>query len=105
MNFHDLYNRGGAEAGTEFFRTLYDALKPGGVLGVIDHAGSAGQDNASFHRVDVGATKRALESAGFTIAAESDLLANPDDDHRVGIQDESLNGKTDRFLIRARKPM
>lgn len=105
MNFHDLYNSGGAEVGTAFLKSIYDTLKPGGVLGVIDHVGIAGQDNAAFHRVELDATKEALESAGFTIEAESDLLANPADDHEVGVRDPSLEGKSDRFLIRARKPM
>lgn len=104
MNFHDQYNRGGPEAGTAFLRSIYDTLKPGGVLGVIDHVGVAGQDNAELHRVEPAAAKEALENAGFTVEAESDLLANPDDPHTVGIRDPSVEGNTDKFLIRARKP-
>ncbi|MBN1239022.1 MAG: class I SAM-dependent methyltransferase [Gammaproteobacteria bacterium] len=104
MNYHDVYNRGGDEAGTAFLEGVYDVLKPGGVLGVIDHVGIAGQDNAAFHRVEVDAVKRTLEAAGFTVEEESDLLANPEDDHTRNIRDDSLD-RTDKMLIRARKPM
>jgi len=104
MNFHDQYNSGGLEAGTAFLRSIYDVLKPGGVLGVIDHVGMAGQDNSELHRVEPEAAKEALENAGFTVEDESDALANPDDPHTVGVRDESVSGRTDKFLIRARKP-
>lgn len=105
MNFHDVYNSGGAEVGAAFLESIYDTLKAGGVLGIIDHVGIAGQDNAALHRVELAATKEALESAGFVVEAESDLLANPADDHSAGVRDPSLDGKSDRFLILARKPM
>lgn len=104
MNYHDVYNNGGDEAGTAFLRGIYDVLKPGGVLGIIDHVGIAGQDNAAFHRIETAAVKRTLEAAGFTVDAESDLLANEDDDHMRNIRDESLE-RSDKMLIRARKPM
>ena len=46
----------------------------------------------------------ALTKAGFTIEAESNILANPADDHAKGVFDPSVRGKTDQFLFRARKP-
>ncbi|HEX7082039.1 MAG TPA: hypothetical protein VF329_13595 [Gammaproteobacteria bacterium] len=104
MNFHDQYNRGGLEAGAAFLQGIYDALKPGGVLGLIDHVGIEGQDNAEFHRVQPEAAKEALEEVGFTVEAESDLLENPDDPHTVGVRDPSVRGHTDKFLFLARKP-
>ena len=104
MNYHDVYNNGGDEVGTAFLEGIHAVLKPGGVLGIIDHVGIAGQDNAAFHRIEPEAVKRTLEAAGFTVEEESDLLANPDDDHERSIRDESLDS-TDKMLIRARKPM
>ncbi|MCP5145220.1 MAG: class I SAM-dependent methyltransferase [Gammaproteobacteria bacterium] len=104
LNLHDVYNRGGLEAGTAFAKGVFDALKPGGVFGVIDHAGSAGQNNAEMHRMRLSEAVAALEEAGFRIEAVGDILQNPADDHTKGIRDPSLNRNSDRFVIRARKP-
>ena len=103
LNFHDLQNRGDA-AGQLFLGDAFKALKPGGVFAVIDHEGSAGQDNAALHRVELAVAKQALENAGFIVEAVSEVLHNPADDHTLNIRDESLQRNTDRFVIRARKP-
>src|SRR5512134_379521 len=103
LNLHDLYNGQNGEAtAVAFAKGVYDALKPGGVFGVIDHVGIAGQDNAGFHRMQVAQAEDVLTKAGFTIEAESNILANPADDHTKGVRDMARH--TDQFLIRARKP-
>ena len=102
LNLHDFQNRSAEEAQV-FLSGIFKALKPGGVLGVIDHEGSAGLDNASLHRLELTTAKKALETAGFIIEATSDVLDNPADDHTLIYKDESLGRNTDRFLIRARK--
>ena len=109
MNLHDIYNGfgnqpAGEPAAVAFVKTLYDALKPGGVLAVIDHVGVAGQDNVKLHRMLLQQARDVLQKAGFTIEAESKLLANPADDHTKGVMDPALRGHTDQFMIRARKP-
>jgi predicted methyltransferase len=105
LNLHDIYNGQGGEAGAiALLKGVYDALKPGGVLGLIDHTGIAGQDNAAFHRIQPQQARDALTKAGFTIEAESNILANPADDHTKGVRDPSVARHTDQFLIRARKP-
>jgi predicted methyltransferase len=104
QNLHDLYNGGGEAGAMPLIEGVYDALKPGGVFGLMDHRGVAGQPNANLHRMEVAAARDLLTKAGFTIEAESDLLANPADDHTRGPGDESLGGNSDRFLIKARKP-
>lgn len=103
-NFHDMYNRGGDEGGVAFLSGIYAALKPGGVLGLIDHEGLPDGDNAELHRVDPDAVRRTLEATGFVIEAESDLLDNPDDPKNVSVRDPSVAGKTAKILVRARKP-
>jgi len=103
LNFHDLHNRG-AEAVALFLGDVYKALKPGGVFAVIDHEGSAGQDNKSLHRIETAVAAAALEQAGFVVEGVSEILDNPADDHSLHMRDESLQRNTDRFLIRARKP-
>jgi predicted methyltransferase len=103
LNMHDLYNGQNGEAtAVAFAKGVFDALKPGGVFGVIDHAGIAGQNNAQFHRMQAAQAKDVLTKAGFVVEAESNILANPADDHTKGVRD--LAGHTDQFLIRARKP-
>jgi predicted methyltransferase len=105
LNLHDIYNgQGGEAAAVAMLEGVYDALKPGGVLGVIDHVGIAGQDNATFHRMQPQQARDALSKAGFTVEADSNILANPADDHTKGVRDPSVARKTDQFLIRARKP-
>jgi predicted methyltransferase len=85
-------------------KAIYAGLKPGGVLGLIDHVGVAGQDNAKLHRMLPQQARDAITKAGFTIEAESKLLANPADDHTKGVFDPAIRGKTDQFMFRARKP-
>ena len=104
LNFHDIYNRGGAEAANALLKTVKKVLKPRGVLGIIDHAGAAGADNAALHRIEESAVRRALEEARLEVEAESDLLRNPQDDYSKGPFDPSTRGRTDRFLLRVRNP-
>jgi predicted methyltransferase len=105
LNLHDIYNgKDGETAAAAFVKSAYDALKPGGVFGVIDHVGIAGQDNAKFHRIQIQQARDVLTKAGFKIEAESDILKNPADDHTKGVRDPSVSRHTDQFLIRARKP-
>lgn len=104
LNLHDMYNSGGDEAALALLEGVYAVLKPGGVFGLIDHAGMEGQDNADLHRMVPADARRLLTEAGFEVETESDLLDNPDDDHTRAVRDPSLNRNTDRFLFRARKP-
>jgi predicted methyltransferase len=102
LNLHDIYGQGGEAAAVAFAKGVYDALKPGAVFGVIDHAGIAGQNNAQFHRIELENARDVLTKAGFRIEAESNILANPADDHTKPVRDMARH--TDQFLIRARKP-
>jgi predicted methyltransferase len=103
LNFHDIYNGRGAEAALGASKVVFAMLKPNGVFGVIDHNGNSGTDNSALHRIEVALVIETLEKAGFTIET-SNLLANPDDAHDKMVFDPSVRGKTDRFLILARKP-
>jgi len=86
---------------------IMKALKPGGYFCLIDHhaeAGSGARDVKTLHRVDAALVKKEVLAAGFKLDAESDLLRNGDDDHTLSVFDESIRGKTDRFIYRFRKP-
>lgn len=109
LNLHDLYNgymdvAGSEQAAVDFLTAIFAALKPGGVLGVIDHVGIDGQDNKTLHRMLPQQARDVLRKAGFTIEAESNMLANPADDHTKIVVDPAIRFKTDQFLIRARRP-
>ena len=104
LNLHDVYNFGGEDAALAMLKTILQMLKPGGVFGVIDHVGIEGQDNKQLHRIEPAVARRLLTSAGFTIEAESSLLANPGDNHTLQVFDPSLHRDTDRFLFKAVRP-
>lgn len=104
-NFHDYhYNEPGEATALEILFSIKKTLKPGGVLGITDHVGTADHDNRELHRIEPHIIRAALQQAGFVIEAESDLFANPEDDHSLEVYDEKIYLKTDRVLIRARKP-
>lgn len=104
LNLHDAYIFAGEEGAATFLQNIFTALKPGGVLGVIDHVGIAGQNNSKLHRIEREKVVAFLNNAGFVIEAESDLLFNPKDDHTLPMRDPSLGRNTDRMLFKARKP-
>jgi len=112
LNYHDLYWESAKYSiprtdPQAFLKQLYAAVKPGGVVGVVDHVGPAGDTRAvvdKLHRIDPAAVKADFEAAGFRLEAESPLLANPADDHSKMVFDPTVRGKTDRFLYRFRKP-
>ncbi|MGI9202646.1 MAG: hypothetical protein ACR2Q3_01480 [Woeseiaceae bacterium] len=101
---HDFYNRDGEENTLRFLASIRTALKPGGVLGVMDHVGDADQPNGELHRIDPEIARDLLNRAGFQIEAESDLFANSRDDHTLMVYDDAVYLQTDRFLFRAISP-
>ncbi len=101
---HDFYYRDGEANALAFLASIYEALKPGGILGVMDHVGVDSEDNKALHRMTPELARDLLVRSGFEIEAESDMFANSDDDHRLMVYDEQIYLKTDRFLFRARKP-
>jgi predicted methyltransferase len=108
MNWHDLYLGAMPEGTPETVAAvLYDSLKPGGSLVVVDHlaAEGAGAEAANtLHRMDADLARAALTGAGFVIEAESDMYAHPDDPRDTNVFDESIRGSTDQFVWRLRKP-
>jgi predicted methyltransferase len=105
LNFHDIYNGSGSAAAQAFLGHVSKLLKPGGVLGVIDHSGAAGNGNDKLHRIEEKKVREAAEQAGFEVLGSSDLLRNPEDDLSAGVFDPAIRGNTDRFLLALGKPI
>lgn len=109
QNYHDLHdamNEGADVVAVD--RAVLRALKPGGVFVVLDHVaepGSGLRDTETLHRIDPEAIKREAKAAGFMFEAESDVLRNPEDDHRLRIFDPKIRGRTDQIVLRFRKPL
>jgi predicted methyltransferase len=113
LDYHDVYWEN-AERGIvrmdpdQWLKALYAAMKPGAVVGVIDHVASPNSDTRAtvekLHRIDPAVLRADFARAGFTLAAERDLLRNPADDHSLPVFDEKIRGRTDRAMFRFRKP-
>lgn len=112
LSYHDIYyadpeNGWPKIDGPKLLAEIYKGLKPGGVLGVVDHyaeAGSPRETGNSVHRIDPGIVISELELAGFVLDGKSQVLRNMDDDYSKIVFDPDLRGKTDRFVLRFRKP-
>lgn len=86
---------------------LYAAMKPGGIVGVIDHAGNRGDTRAvveATHRIDPDVVKADFARAGFRLVGESRHLRTSGDDYAKNVFDPALRGKTDRFVLKFVKP-
>lgn len=107
--YHDLKVQTGAQSvDTEDMNArIFAALRPGGRYLVIDHKAQdyAGwRDVSTLHRIDEATIIEEVTDAGFELIANSNLLANPNDDHRSNMRDPSIRGRTDRAVLVFRKP-
>ena len=112
MDYHDVYWES-AKYGIvkmdpdQWLKTIYDSMKPGAVVGVVDHVANPGDTRDTvqkLHRIDPNTVKADFKKAGFVLEAESNILRNPADDHSLLVFDPKIRGKTDRFVFKFRKP-
>jgi predicted methyltransferase len=108
QNYHDLHDSFAKPADLAIVnKKVYDALKPGGLYVVLDHAAEAGsglRDTETLHRIDEAVVKKEVEDAGFKLAYESKILRNPADPHTAKVFDPAIRHKTDQFILVFRKP-
>jgi predicted methyltransferase len=108
QNWHDLHLKAASPgAAAAIAKKLYDSLKPGGVLLVIDHVANTDPSFAvpqTLHRIDPAAARAEIESAGFKFDGELPLLRNPNDPHTANVFTPEIRGKTDQFIYKFRKP-
>ena len=113
LDYHDLYWESAEYKFPKmdpapFVRALYRSMKPGAVLGVIDHVanpgGSTREVAQALHRIDPATVRSDFQAAGFVFDRESPLLRNPADDHKKIVFDPSIRFHTDQIIYRFRKP-
>ena len=119
LTFRNLHNWIERKEINGALRAFYKALKPGGVLGVVDHRGRTdlsqeAQMKFGYVREDVAI--KLIEKVGFKLAAKSEVNANPKDtkdypdgvwtlppSYRLGDKDRAKYqaiGESDRFTHR-----
>jgi predicted methyltransferase len=123
LTFRNLHGFVRAGVTEQVLRSFYDVLKPGGVLGVVQHR--AGEATTKDPDAFVGylpqdRVVQLVESAGFELEAQSEINANPKDtaDYPKGVwtlppsytlgdvdraRYEAI-GESDRMTLRFRKP-
>jgi predicted methyltransferase len=123
LTFRNVHNWLKAGTAATVFAAMYDALKPGGLLGVVEHravAGTAEADMISSGYVTEARVEQLAREAGFELVASSEINANPGDDShhpngvwslppslRGGDSDRSVYlaiGESDRMTLTFRKP-
>ena len=106
LTFRNVHNWrfGGADKTTDAFKQIFAMLKPGGTLGVVEHRLDESDDSAKEEKS--GYMKKSsivafAEAAGFKLAGESEINANPKDrkDYPKGVwtlPPSLTEGETDR---------
>ncbi|MBC7404461.1 MAG: class I SAM-dependent methyltransferase [Cytophaga sp.] len=92
LTFRNIHNwvGGGDTVVKNVFQSAYDALKPGGVFGIVEHrlpAAKTQDEKASTGYMHEAYVIKLAEKAGFTFVAKSEVNANPKDDadHENGV--------------------
>jgi predicted methyltransferase len=125
LTFRNVHNWrfGGADNTQAAFNQMYAMLKPGGILGVVDHRLPEDMDSALEEKSGYMKKSSILgfaKAAGFELVAESDINANPKDSHDwpdgvwtlppvLGKGDTDREkylaiGESDRLTLKFRKP-
>jgi predicted methyltransferase len=123
VTFRNLHNWMARGTAAQALTTMYRALKPGGVLGIVEHRGNPGvtQDpQAKSGYVNEDYAVKMVEAQGFRLVAKSEVNANPKDtkdyeqgvwtlppSYRLGAKDHdkyAAIGESDRFTLRFVKP-
>ena len=105
LTFRNMHNLSLAGR-TAINKAVFDALKPGGVYGVIDHTRRHMEADSEerWRRVDPVQMILELESVGFELDDYSTLHSRPEDKLIYDSTHESINRDSDRFTLKFRKP-
>lgn len=100
-NMHDLELRVADSA--SLYAAYLQALKPGGVMGVVDARMPGEGVDERTHRINERVIIDHLTAAGFELVDSSDLLANPDDDFGK-FEGLCERYEIDRMVLKFRRP-
>jgi predicted methyltransferase len=108
LGYHDLYHsskRWDVNA-EHFLDQLTRALKPGGLLLVVDHSAPKGSNiehTQKLHRIDEEYVKKELLGKGFTLHKASQILRNKKDSRLMSAFHPEIRRRTDRFVLLLKK--
>lgn len=103
MNYHDITYMPVDRA--KMNRRLFDALKPGGHLVILDHSAKPGSGISvakTLHRIDEKVVLDEERQAGFKLEEEGNFMKNPADPRDHAFFNMSI--PTDKFALRFVKP-
>jgi predicted methyltransferase len=101
--YHDMEWLGRDRAAAN--RSFFKALKPGGHVVVVDHAGirgSGASQSKTAHRIEESLVREEFATAGFELVDEAMFLRNPDDPRTESFRQATI--PSDRFVLKFRKP-
>lgn len=124
LTFRNVHNWSLAKTDAVVFKAFFDALKPGGILGVVEHRAHPGtsleQQVKSGYMTEAYVIELA-EKSGFKLVAKSEVNANPKDtrDHPHGVwtlppmnrglfvdrEKYRAIGESDRMTLKFEKPV
>jgi len=87
-------------------KSAFDALKPGGLYGIVDHTRRHMEPDSSENgrRVDPVLVIKEVQEAGFRLVDYSTALRRPDDELRYEVGRQSVTGNSDRFALLFMRP-
>ena len=87
-------------------RSTFDALKPGGYYGIVDHTRrhNEPENRENRRRVDPVRVIKEVQDAGFELVDFSDLYYRPNDALALEVANPAVNDRTDRIALLFRKP-
>ncbi len=105
VTFRNLHNFD-PESRATINRAVFDALKRGGLYGVVDHTRRHMEpaDPENRRRIDPVLVIKELLDTGFEFVAYTDLHYRADDELEYEVGRRSVSGNTDRFTLLFRKP-
>lgn len=123
LTFRNVHNWAKAGKTAAYFQAFFQALKPGGILGVVEHRAPEGRSLEEMIQSGYMTEEyviRMAEQAGFELVEKSEINANPDDDAshprgvwtlpptlRLGEKDRERYlaiGESDRMTLKFVKP-
>jgi predicted methyltransferase len=105
LTFRNVHNFD-AESRERMNRAVFDALKSGGLYGVVDHTKRhmESENPENRRRIDPVQVIKEMLDIGFEFVGYSDLHYRADDELRYEVGRHSVTGNTDRFTFLFRKP-